>query len=55
MLSQIATPDACMTCGACCANYRVSFYWAEGMNMPHKKDEMLAAAKAEIINFAHNL
>lgn len=22
--------DICMTCGACCATYRVSFYWAEG-------------------------
>lgn len=21
--------DICMTCGACCATYRVSFYWAE--------------------------
>ncbi len=33
----------------------ITFVKAEGMNMPHKKDEMLAAAKAEIINFAHNL
>ncbi|EGB1030599.1 YkgJ family cysteine cluster protein [Salmonella enterica subsp. enterica serovar Reading] len=22
--------DPCMTCGACCAFFRVSFYWAEG-------------------------
>ncbi len=22
--------NPCMTCGACCANFRVSFYWAEG-------------------------
>jgi Fe-S-cluster containining protein len=21
--------NPCMTCGACCAHYRVSFYWAE--------------------------
>ena len=22
-------PNPCVTCGACCAAYRVSFYWAE--------------------------
>ncbi|WP_312946858.1 YkgJ family cysteine cluster protein [Superficieibacter sp.] len=22
--------NSCMTCGACCAFFRVSFYWAEG-------------------------
>ena len=22
-------PNPCLTCGACCAFYRVSFYWAE--------------------------
>lgn len=22
--------NPCMTCGACCAYFRVSFYWAEG-------------------------
>jgi hypothetical protein len=22
--------NPCLTCGACCANFRVSFYWAEG-------------------------
>jgi len=22
-------PEPCQTCGACCATYRVSFYWAE--------------------------
>jgi Fe-S-cluster containining protein len=22
-------PDPCLTCGACCASFRVSFYWAE--------------------------
>ncbi|EJT1381768.1 TPA: YkgJ family cysteine cluster protein, partial [Escherichia coli] len=21
-------PNPCMTCGACCAFFRVSFYWA---------------------------
>ena len=34
MLSQVATPDACLSCGACCTYFRVSFYWAEGLNMP---------------------
>jgi Fe-S-cluster containining protein len=23
------TANPCLTCGACCAHYRVSFYWAE--------------------------
>ena len=23
------SPDPCLTCGACCASFRVSFYWAE--------------------------
>ncbi|MDA8163825.1 MAG: YkgJ family cysteine cluster protein [Desulfobacteraceae bacterium] len=23
------TPNPCLTCGACCAYYRASFYWAE--------------------------
>ncbi|WP_374212354.1 YkgJ family cysteine cluster protein [Thiothrix subterranea] len=22
-------PNPCMTCGACCASFRVSFYWGE--------------------------
>jgi Fe-S-cluster containining protein len=22
-------PHPCLTCGACCAHYRVSFYWSE--------------------------
>lgn len=33
MLSQIPTSDACLSCGACCAFFRVSFYWAEGLAM----------------------
>ena len=24
-----STGDVCLTCGACCASFRVSFYWAE--------------------------
>lgn len=34
MLSQIPAQDACLSCGACCAFFRVSFYWAEGEIMP---------------------
>ena len=34
MLSQIIAQDACTNCGACCAFFRVSFYWAEGETMP---------------------
>ncbi|WP_329605475.1 YkgJ family cysteine cluster protein [Undibacterium umbellatum] len=26
---KIATLEPCLNCGACCASYRVSFYWAE--------------------------
>ncbi|MGE8682923.1 MAG: YkgJ family cysteine cluster protein [Acinetobacter sp.] len=43
MLSQIPTPDACLSCGACCAYYRVSFYWAEGLNMPEHFTEPVSA------------
>lgn len=34
MLSQIPNANACLSCGACCTYFRVSFYWAEGENMP---------------------
>lgn len=27
--SNVSDSDICMACGACCATYRVSFYWAE--------------------------
>jgi Fe-S-cluster containining protein len=27
---QIVDPNPCLTCGACCAFFRASFYWAEG-------------------------
>lgn len=39
MLSQLPTQDACLTCGACCTYFRVSFYWAEGLNMPEHYTE----------------
>ena len=41
MLSQISAQDACLTCGACCAFFRVSFYWAEGESMPEEAVEVL--------------
>ena len=43
MLSQVATQDACLSCGACCAYFRVSFYWAEGIPMPEQYTEPLTA------------
>lgn len=43
MLSQVPTADACLSCGACCAYFRVSFYWAEGMNMPEHYTEPVTA------------
>ncbi|MEG0488814.1 MAG: YkgJ family cysteine cluster protein [Acinetobacter sp.] len=43
MLSQISAQDACLTCGACCAFFRVSFYWAEGEAMPQNNIEPLTA------------
>ncbi|WOE30967.1 MULTISPECIES: YkgJ family cysteine cluster protein [unclassified Acinetobacter] len=39
MLSQLPTSDACLNCGACCAFFRVSFYWAEGLNIPEHYTE----------------
>lgn len=27
--SHLPIDNPCMSCGACCASYRVSFYWAE--------------------------
>lgn len=43
MLSQVASPDSCMSCGACCAYFRVSFYWAEGIDMPDHYTEPVTA------------
>ena len=46
--------NPCLSCGACCAHYRVSFYWAETdaafvngvpADMTHKVDEFLVAMK----------
>ncbi|WP_194756775.1 YkgJ family cysteine cluster protein [Aliidiomarina indica] len=30
----MTTFNPCVTCGACCASFRVSFYWAEGDDAP---------------------
>ena len=43
MLSQLVTPDSCLNCGACCAHFRVSFYWSEGLNLPEHYTEPLTA------------
>ncbi|CAB1207352.1 YkgJ family cysteine cluster protein [Acinetobacter bouvetii] len=43
MLSQVPTQDACLSCGACCAYFRVSFYWAEGLAMPKHYTEPVNA------------
>ncbi len=34
MLTQVANANACLSCGACCTFFRVSFYWAEAEQMP---------------------
>ncbi|MEN3110057.1 YkgJ family cysteine cluster protein [Uliginosibacterium paludis] len=28
------TPNPCVSCGACCCSFRVSFYWAEADDAP---------------------
>lgn len=43
MLSQLVTQDSCLTCGACCAHFRVSFYWAEGLHLPEHYTEPVTA------------
>lgn len=30
----MSEPNPCLDCGACCAHFRVSFYWAEGDDAP---------------------
>ena len=30
----MSDPSPCTDCGACCATYRVSFYWAEAEGLP---------------------
>ena len=43
MLSQSVSEDSCLSCGACCAHFRVSFYWAEGLNLPEHYTEPVTA------------
>lgn len=33
--------NPCISCGACCATYRVSFYWTEGLALPPALTERL--------------
>lgn len=33
-MSKNQIEDTCMRCGACCANFRVSFYWGEADDAP---------------------
>lgn len=39
-------PNPCMTCGACCAFFRISFYWAEaddaGGTIPARLTEQIS-------------
>ncbi len=49
MLSQVPTEDACLSCGACCAFFRVSFYWAEGME-PIKPVHAVSHCKAPLVS-----
>jgi hypothetical protein len=35
--------NPCLLCGACCAAYRVSFYWAEAPNLPDHLVETINA------------
>src|SRR5690606_27655855 len=41
MLSAIQLQNICTSCGACCAHFRVSFYWAEGERIPEALQEPL--------------
>ena len=40
-----ATPNPCLDCGACCASFRVSFYWSEGeaRGLPEELTEQVNA------------
>lgn len=42
MLAQISEQDACLSCGACCAFFRVSFYGAEAVAIPAQMVEDLS-------------
>lgn len=38
--------DPCRHCGACCARFRVSFYWAEGEALPDEWVERITPTMA---------
>ncbi|MDI4635588.1 YkgJ family cysteine cluster protein [Pelomonas sp. V22] len=44
--SSPASSNPCLNCGACCANFRVSFYWAEGEGLPDELVERLTPIMA---------
>lgn len=50
-------PHPCFSCGACCAHYRVSFYWAEaddaGGTVPHHLTERLDMYRLIMAGTAH--
>jgi Fe-S-cluster containining protein len=31
----MSSANACLTCGACCSSFRVSFYWGEATGAPN--------------------
>ncbi|MBA4344185.1 MAG: zinc/iron-chelating domain-containing protein [Methylibium sp.] len=39
--SATESPNPCLSCGACCASFRVSFYWAEAPGLPPSLTEQL--------------
>ncbi|OTG88404.1 zinc/iron-chelating domain-containing protein [Acinetobacter sp. ANC 4558] len=41
MLLKLPEKEACLSCGACCAFFRVSFYWAEGIEIPENMIEQV--------------
>lgn len=46
MLSRVVSSDVCTQCGACCAHYRVSFYWAESEQIPEHMVESITSVYA---------
>lgn len=41
-----ASTFECTRCGACCATYRVSFYWSEGAHLPERMVERVTPTMA---------
>lgn len=44
--SSPSSSNPCLDCGACCANFRVSFYWAEAEGLPEELVEPLTPLMA---------